>query len=481
MTVEDIIQGESKNIEFKVQLPKDSSKYVKTVIAFSNTSGGEIIIGVDDETREIIGVNEKEVFQIIDKIANAVSDHCEPQIIPDISFQSIDHKCIIIIKIYPGSSRPYYFKNVGKEKGTYVRIAGTSRPADEVKIKELELEGSNLSWDELACIDYSVTETAVDKLCDDIKRYMIRSATTAEDKKNVPDILVEHLLNWRILRPRENKIIATNAFVALTSNYFRFSRIQCALFKGIDRDVFIDKKDCTGPLYEQIEEAYHFVLRNIRLSSEIEELVREDKYELPTAAIREMIINAVIHRNFMDSSCVQVAIYDDRVEVTSPGMLYGGLSIEEAKSGRSKIRNKAIAEIFRRMEIVESWGTGIRRIIARAKEYGLPDPEFIEIGDTFRVNLFKATPKMSPKMSPKNRAKLTEISEKFNLSKPQIEVLELVCANPQITRQEIAQTTGKSIVTVKRHIATLNAVGILEYVGSSKKGQWVVELDVDIK
>lgn len=97
--------------------------------------------------------------------------------------------------------------------------------------------------------------------------------------------------------------------------------------------------------------------------------------------------------HYMDDSCVQVAIYDNRVEVTSPEMLYGGLTLEEAMSGRSKIRNKAIAEVFSRMEIVESWGTGIKRIMKRAQEYGLPEPEFLEIGDTFRVNLFRKADK----------------------------------------------------------------------------------------
>lgn len=102
-----------------------------------------------------------------------------------------------------------------------------------------------------------------------------------------------------------------------------------------------------------------------------------------------MIINAQCHRNFLDPSCIQVALYDDRLEVTSPGMLYGGLTLEEALGGRSKIRNRVIAEVFSRMELIEEWGTGIRRIVKRAKEYGLPEPEFLEIGDTFRVNLYR--------------------------------------------------------------------------------------------
>lgn len=386
MTFEDIIKGESKNVEFKSELPRKSDKYMKSIIAFANTSGGVLVIGIDDETKAIIGVDKESVFQIMDGIANTISDCCEPQIIPDITFQTIEGKCIVMIEIYPGANRPYYIKSRGKDHGTYIRVGGTSRQADHVKVKELEMEGRNLSWDELICIEYSVTDQSVDKLCRDIRNYMISAVHSEEERRDIPEVTVDQLLNWKILKKAEGKLLATNAFVLLTSDYFRFAKIQCGLFKGIDRDEFIDKKDYTGPLYEQIEGAYQFVLRHINLSAEIDGLVRKERYELPVGAIREMIINAQCHRNFM-------AIYDDRLEVTSPGMLYGGLTLEEAMSGRSKIRNRAIAEVFSRMELIEEWGTGIRRILKRAEEYNLPKPEFLEIGDTFRVNLYRSLDK----------------------------------------------------------------------------------------
>lgn len=392
MTLDEILSGESKNIEYKVELPKKSEKYMKTVIAFANTSGGNLIIGVDDKTGEVTGVDEKSVFQIMDSIADAVADSCEPQIIPDISFQSINDKCIVVVTIYPGMHRPYYLKNQGKQHGTYIRLGATSRPADSTKIRELEIEGSSLSWDELNCIGYPVTAEAVEKLCRDITKYR-REAAGPEGKNSVQEVSTEQLLSWKVLKKNGSDLLATNAFALLTGKYFPFAKIQCALFKGTERDFFIDKKEYDGCLYEQIENAYQFVLRHINLGAEINGLVRKDTYELPVTAIREMIVNAVCHRNYMDNSCIQVAVYDDRIEVTSPGMLYGRLTLEEAVSGRSKIRNRIIADIFSRMEIIEEWGTGIRRILHRAKEYGLPEPEFMEIGDTFRVNLFKKADK----------------------------------------------------------------------------------------
>lgn len=203
MTLEDILKGESKNVEFKSELPKRSDKYMKSIIAFSNTSGGKLMIGIDDKTRTIIGVDKEAVFYIMDSIANGISDCCEPQIIPDITFQTIDGKCIVIVEIYPGANRPYYLKHIGKEKGTYLRVAGTSRPADQYKIKELELEGLNLSWDELTCVGYHVSDEAIEKLCQDIHNYMVNAADTEEEKNAVSRVTKEQLLNWKILKKAE--------------------------------------------------------------------------------------------------------------------------------------------------------------------------------------------------------------------------------------------------------------------------------------
>lgn len=122
--------------------------------------------------------------------------------------------------------------------------------------------------------------------------------------------------------------------------------------------------------YEQVDEAYNFVLRHIDMGAEINGEYRNDLYELPISAIRESIANAVLHRSYLDKSCIQVSLYDDRVEISSPGMLYGGMDIETAKAGKSTCRNEAIAEAFHYMHIVEAWGTGIPRIISKCMESG---------------------------------------------------------------------------------------------------------------
>lgn len=303
--------------------------------------------------------------------------------------------------------------------------------ADDIKIKGLEIEGENLSWNERICIGYSVTEQVINKLCLDIRDYMSWAIVSEEEKRNFQSYN-------RLTFKRENfkkvdeKILATNAFVLLTSSYFRFAKIQCALFKGNNRDEFIDKKEYVGLLYEQIEGAYQFVLCHINRSTEIEGLVRKDRYELPLGAIREMIINAQCHRNFINNACVQVALCDDRLEVTSPEMLYEGLTLEEVMSGRSKIRNRAVAEIFSRMELIEEWGIGIRRILKRTKEYGLANPKFCEIGDTFRVNLYGSVDK-----------------EPINWNREE-EIIDYVQKHGSISNKEAREILGLTHSTTKR-------------------------------
>ncbi len=215
----------------------------------------------------------------------------------------------------------------------------------------------------------------------------------------VKDMTVEKLLDFGILCKVGRNTYPTHAFDLLTKNSNRYAKIQCALFKGKTRDVFIDRKEFNGSIYEQIDDAYNFILRHIDMGAEIEGEYRKDMYELPVTAVRETIANAVLHRSYLDKACVQVSLYDDRMEVSSPGMLYGGMDIETAKKGKSTCRNEAIAEAFHYMHIAEAWGTGLPRIINRCEEYGLPEPVFEEFGDGFKVVIFRKVSNAPKKVS----------------------------------------------------------------------------------
>ena len=230
----------------------------------------------------------------------------------------------------------------------------------------------------------------------------VQKCVRTEDINEVGDdthcTFFEMLGNWSLGDYFKQESISMS-FEFLTKHLnIPVERLAVTVFEGDEvvsadeeatRDIFIDQKEFIGPIYEQVDDAYHFILRHINMGAEINGVYRSEEYELPTKAIREMVANAVVHRSYLDEACVQVCIFDDRIEVLSPGMLYGGLDIATAKMGKSRCRNEAIAEAFHYMHIIESWGTGIPRLYNRSAEYGLPEPLFEEFGDGIKVTMFR--------------------------------------------------------------------------------------------
>lgn len=189
-------------------------------------------------------------------------------------------------------------------------------------------------------------------------------------------------------------------------------------------------------------------------------------------------MNATTHRNFLDNSCVQVAVYEDRVEITSPGMLYGGLTIKQIKEGASKIRNRCIAEVFSRMHIIENWGTRIKRIMISCRDYGVREPELLEIGDSFRVNLFRPSyenkvHQSSLKSSPKSSLK----SSPKSLNATQQKIMKMVLMNPETTQISIAKELNLTTRAVKKNRKELVDKGVLKREGSAKGGYLKIELE----
>ena len=157
MTVNDIISGESEYLEFKQEVPKKSEVYMKTVVAFANGSGGKIVFGVEDSTFKVVGINQEDAFSIMDGITSAICDSCTPMITPIVTLASVEEKVVIVVNIMPGSQRPYYLTAKGKENGTYIRVSGTTRPADSFVLRELEFEGVNRCFDQ----NYAAPEASV--------------------------------------------------------------------------------------------------------------------------------------------------------------------------------------------------------------------------------------------------------------------------------------------------------------------------------
>lgn len=390
MTIEEILAGESKNVEFKVQRPDKSIKYMKTVVAFANGKGGRIVFGIDDKTREVVGISEDVVFLEIDAITNAISDSCEPTIIPDVYLQNINGKTVIVAEIRAGRQKPYYIKADGLENGVYIRVSGTTRPADREMSRELYYECEGHAFDSVIRRDLKVTDEDIDTLCRQMKKVAIANSKSDLQRAAVKDVTKNVLISWGILkRSEDGNVYPTNAYVYLTGQGGLRSMIQCGVFKGTTRAVFLDRRNYEGPLWEQVDEAVKFVLRNIRMGCRLEGVYRQDIYELPPDSIRELIVNAIMNCSYIQGFKHSGGNYDDRLEITSPGGLLPGVTIDLMKEGFSKIRNRSLANAFAYMNLVEAWGSGIPKLMQAMKEYGLREPEFIDMEVAFRINLYR--------------------------------------------------------------------------------------------
>lgn len=477
MTIEEILAGESKNVEFKESLPERSIKYMKSVVAFANGTGGKIIFGVTDKTREVVGFDAEDVFKPMDAIANAVSDSCEPAIIPDITLQTIDGKTVIVVEISEGRQRPYYIKALGRDGGVYVRVAGTTRLADEYMIKELMFEGSNRYFDQALCTGLTISDEDIDALCRAMKEQAIKNAHSEEQKAAVKEVGRQQLRAWGVLIERDGKDYPSNAYAILTGCGALHVATQCGVFKGTTKEIFVDRREYTGPIWEQIEEAFQFVLRNIHLGATIVGIYRQDVYEIPSDAIRELIINAAVHRSYLDHGNIQVAVYDDRLEITSPGKLPMGQTLERMKEGYSQIRNEALAYAFSYMNLIEHWGSGIPRIIGKVKAAGLREPEFIGGEVDLRINIYRGQNNDIGVNNGVNGVK-TDVNDAVyadkNLPDHIQKLLKLIAENPTETQAQYAEKLGVSKRTISRIIVKLKEQGILEQQGSRRKAKWII-------
>lgn len=500
MVEDKLFSGESINVEYKVEVPKKSEKYMKTVIAYANGHGGRIVFGVDDETLEVVGMEPDIIFQTMDAITNAISDSCEPKIYPDVTLQTIEDKTVIVVEIHPGSMRPYYIKARGLIEGTYVRVAGTTRHAEEYMLKELILEGQNRYFDSELCRELKITDEEIDTLCREMKETAMKNTWQNSEKTAIREVTRNVLLTWGVLKEDNGKIFPTNAYALLTGKTKNQPVIQCAVFKGKTRAYFVDRREFAGPIQKQVDAAFQYVLEKINMGMQIKGIYRQDVYELPIDSVRELIANAVAHRSYLEPGNIQVAIFDDRLEVTSPGMLLNTVSIEKMKEGYSKLRNPAIASAFAYMKIIEKWGTGIPRILRECVDYGLPEPQLIDFDGDFRVNMYRKQKKEStlettqtienptqnlgsptqtienPTQSLRSPTQSPIQSADFQFTEKDKEILKVIQQNPELTQREIALELGWTVDRVKYYLNKMKKMQVIKRVGSRHKGHWEILL-----
>ncbi len=395
---------ESRKVEFKETLPS-GDKLEKTVVAFSNDAGGEIYIGIKDHPREITGVPEETIFQLEEQISALIHEHCYPTVLPDIVVQKMGDKYVLIVKIPRGSLPPYYIKSAGKEKGTYIRVGSSNRAAGREIIEELERRRRNISFDSTAVYDLSPDET-------DLKSFINNYEELTGKKINS-----SALAKLGLIKTENGKDYPTVAAVLLSdgeckTTTFPYAKIECARFIGTKTAQTLDSLTISESVCLQPDSAMAFIKRNIRKSSKIGLLYREERWEYPLPAIRELIVNAVVHRDYsLTGKDIKIAIFDDMLEITSPGNIPPSIDITDLTSGQSEIRNKTLAPIFKELRLIEQWGTGFQKLTDELKNYPEIRLQINQPGLSFQVQLIKKDYK--PDYNPEPEGKIiSKVKEK---------------------------------------------------------------------
>lgn len=345
---------------------------------------------MDDVTRRVCGVPADLISKEIDAITNAIADSCSPQIRPGFEIRIVDDKALIVCTISPGTQTPYFISSKGIRDGVFIRVGATTRVASISEIQELTAYGMNRSPDQMEYPGQVLSLADVGKLCNDLTEY-----ARAVQKLDRPVMTPEWLQDLHIVSNRDGALTSSYAYNILAGQHSSdiFMNIRCGVFRGSMPRMPIDSIECTGPIYEQIDQAMQFVLRVIRLGYEIRDRAqRYEVYEFPVETIRELIVNAVCHRSYFSSSNVLIALYDDRLSISFPGGLMPGLTVDEIKKGRSIIRNRSLAEIFRYLGLMERWGIGIPTAIQSCVNYGLKEPELIASDTSFTINIYRKDP-----------------------------------------------------------------------------------------
>lgn len=374
--IELLRRPEGKTLEFKRDLSSPEG-VLRSITAFANTAGGILLIGVEDRTRRVRGVQNPLLLE--ERLASLIADNIRPHLVPDLEILPWRRAHVVALQVYPSPSRPHFVKALGPEAGVFVRIGSTNRRADRELIGELSRLTRNESFDEqpMPALNSEAIDFRAASECFHPVRKLKRS--------DLPTLklTVKHQGRW---------VPTTGGILLFGKNreaHFPDAWIQAGRFDGTDRNHILDTAEIRSLPVQAIEETIAFVRRNTSREAVIGDVHRTDRWTFPPAAVREAVINSIVHADYSQRGApIRVSIFSDRMEVENPGLLPFGLTVEDIQKGMSKLRNRVIGRVFHALGLIEQWGSGIRRMTAACHEAGLGDPLLEEIGTHFRVTLF---------------------------------------------------------------------------------------------
>ena len=464
----------------EVKRPKS---WLKSVSAFANGEGGTLIFGISDDDH-IVGLADAKGDA--ERISEEIKSKLDPVPAVNLELKDTDGKTLLLLHVYPGQETPYYY--IGdKQRIAFVRIGNESVTADRTQLKALVLKGSGRTYDSLPS-NYRFKDMAFSKLRSVHYKRLQRSFDDSE------------FTSWGII-DENGKLTNAGALLADESPV-RQSRIFCTRWNGLDMTSglgeAIDDVELDGCVIGQLQDAVSFVRNNSRKKWWKENNYREELPDYPERAITEAIANAIIHRDYMQmGSEIHIDMYDDRLEIYSPGGMMDGSLIQQLNplSVPSKRRNPLLADFFSRLGLMERRGSGMKKIINTYKRYeqlsGCHAPEFTSNASEFHVTLWNlnydgsdnntTTAKASQEVEfIKGPVEFTKefIKEPVEFTKEFIkasrQIYKLISMNPKVNTIQMADSIGLSTRQVLKYLKRLQELGKIARVGGRKMGEWKI-------
>lgn len=413
-----MIFQESETVELK-EIVVDDIK--KEIIAFANGEGGRLYIGVRDDGT-VTGLESVDNVSL--QISNMVRDAIKPDLTMFLHYKTIEieEKQVLEIEIQRGTERPYYIAKKGlRPEGVYVRQGYSAVPANDTAIRRMIKETDGDRFEEMRSLEQNLTFVE----------------TSREFARRNVEFGLQQMKTLKLLN---NDGIYTNLGLLLSEQCKH--TIKVAVFQGTDQSVFKDRREFSGSLFKQLNEVYEYIDMHNQTQSTFNKLLRIDTRDYPEDALREALLNLMVHRDYGFQASALISIYEDRIEFVSVGGLVSGIDLEDIMMGISVCRNQNLANVFYRLQLIEAYGTGIRKILNAYYDVK-QKPEIQHTQNAFKIIL-------------PNRNQSLERKEEYEvLSKTEQQIIELMKQNGKLSRKEIETKLELSTSTVLRLLKKL--------------------------
>ncbi len=452
-----------------LELKREYSEEIKkTVVAFANTAGGVLYLGVNDDgtVRGITNVDDELL-----RVSNAVRNSIKPDVTMFVSYivEDIEDKPVIKITVQKGSARPYYLREKGlRPAGVYVRQGASSMSASESSIFKMIKETGGDTYEELRSIQQKLTFSSL------TREFASRNITFGKhDRKRL-----------KLVNPDG---MYTNLALLLSDQCPH--SVKAAVFEGTSESVFKDRREFTGSLIQQLNDAYTFIDIFNKTRSEFHGLYRTDTRDYPQSALREALLNALVHRDYAISASILIRIFDDRLEIISVGGLVHGLSRDDILLGVSASRNENLSKVFYRLMLIEAYGSGLPRILNSYESYQPFAPQISVTDNAFKIML----PNINYKKE-ENRAIISllsadneifvqkekefleglKTSSSASLASRQVKVYEFIKDKEVCTRRDIEDFFQISQSSTGKVLTELVNSGMVKVIGRGRASRYML-------